>query len=90
MRVQVSVTESDIRGGVRDDDCLCPVALALRRVTGEEVCVCSEQIGLGSLGRGYVFQRVLDTPRAVRDFVDAFDGGRSVEPFEFELDVPLA
>lgn len=95
MRVKVSVTENDIRRGLRNDASHCPVARALYRrfrVHGKGVAMLVD-VGDGQLLLNRIYTdtdtitAVLheDMPVSVQKFVDAFDAGRSVKPFTFSV-----
>lgn len=81
----VTLTLRELRHGARVDSVACPVALALRRVTGLIWTVgtnlaipCIEPVVIVSL------------PPEVADFVQRFDnlGYSGVEPISFSLEVP--
>lgn len=79
MKLRVEVTAEDIRKGVKDDTCKCPVARALKRIfPGSPV----------EVGVTYVSIRgvVAAAPRSVRRFVDRFDMGKRVRPAVFVID----
>lgn len=79
-RVNVEVTAEDIAQGVAADCQRCPVALALKRATGEDWRV-------GSYEAEKVAIRV-PLPMRVRAWTLALDTGEPVEPFSFEIEVP--
>ena len=80
--MKIVVTQNDIEQGVRYKACACPVALAIKRRTSRECEVA---------GRYMVFLSNLNTehdlPTPVHKFVVAFDMGKPVKPFSFELDL---
>lgn len=72
----ITVTQEDIDNG---EMCLtekCPVALAVKRAIGRMVRVNACYI---------VADRNYDTPFSASEFIVAFDAGKLVEPFTFEL-----
>ena len=92
--VTVHVTPDHINRGRRHQSQECPLALALGDATG-----CRASVGLSSfglyrpdplvpelLGDPVVSQAQL--PPAAQGFPAAFDQGREVEPFSFELELP--
>ena len=82
--VRVQVTQQDIDDGKAGEAYRCPVALAARRAfPRQHVRVYAPCIML--IESGYP---TFDLPSEARRFVDRFDGGVHVEPFEFDLDVP--
>lgn len=93
MKVTVKVTQemTDRRNGPADDDPgyeqKCMVAQALRPLVCEDM-----DVSVGN--RSIVFVRdgrwidVLGMPDEIQRKVHAYDEGRVVEPFEFELDIP--
>lgn len=98
MEVLISVSAEDIARGEREECETCPIALAIRRVVpGTNVEVHYAWVGFGDRytwrttpengDRMLVPQRV-PLPWKAREFVDRFDAGEPVEPFEFHLDVP--
>jgi hypothetical protein len=82
--IRVRVTKRDIAGGHREDDCRCPVSLAVRRATGIPTSVTA-----GAIVVDYAtpWQTEIDVDDdAVIDFIGRFDAGRKVSPFAFDLD----
>ena len=79
MKLHVEVTAEDIAAGEQDSCERCPIALAILRVTDSEyVRVEYERIWL---------DRTLCTPpKKARDFMSAFDDGKTVKPFSFTID----
>lgn len=76
----VKVTEQDIAKGIAGDCLRDPIALALRRITGLPWRV--EQLYCYPDTKG---RRPHQTPRQVNRFIEDFDNGKPVQPFEFEL-----
>jgi len=76
--MQIRVTQTDIKNGVENDLCNCPIALAVKRATGLSVVrICCSWIKYK--GNHH------DTPDAAIKFIEAFDVGKPVEPFTFTL-----
>jgi hypothetical protein len=77
--IKVSVTQKDIDSGCPIDKCGCPVALALKRALGNGQSI---QVGNFAVdidgGRAHL-------PLEAIAFVKAFDMGKPVKPFSFEL-----
>lgn len=77
--VTIRVTARDILKGRRDSTTLCPIARAARRdlkmpllgVIPEFIC----------LESGFLFS----LPPSAREFIQAFDAGGPVTPFQFEV-----
>lgn len=76
--ITINVTQEDIDAGLPIKCIQCPIALAAKRVFGHEVSVAATYIH--DIKSGYY-----DLPRAAVDFVAAFDKGRTVTPFSFEV-----
>lgn len=79
--MKVQVTQSDIDRGKKGDSCQCPVALAVARAAGttsvyafENLDPCIVVDGVEYYGVGSAF-----------DFMQDFDSGKRMQPFEFEL-----
>ena len=76
----IRVTQDDIRNGVQCDAMLCPVALSLRRsLPGRTVTAGEFTI--------YIDDGMYAAPVAVEEFIENFDDGAPVQPFEFELEL---
>ena len=87
-RVPIRVSSMHIATGRAGDCYACPVALALMEAVGGEWAV-SDAMGVivaQELRTG--FQTKL--PHPVLRFVSDFDSARTVQPFSFDLDLPLA
>lgn len=75
----VEVTSADIENGICRDPGLCPIGLALTRLTGREWFVGPEAASIvASPAR-------VRLPLRARMFVKDFDRGLPVAPFSFEL-----
>lgn len=77
----VEVTQDDIYNGRRQDCCLCPVALAIKRA-GLYVEVDTNMVVTWKSGPVYIatYWRL---PFIAREFIAAFDYSRPVKPFGF-------
>lgn len=84
--MKIKVSAQDIKDGVKDDPFCCPIALAANRTHG---------LILPGVNDTYLWHRqVLDNdlpiyhhlPQEAKNFVDWFDRGLKVDPFEFEID----
>jgi len=75
----LSVTRDDIAAGARSDPVGCPVALSLTRVLGRMAFVTRDEIC--SVDGGFRYK----VPPALRDWIEAFDGGRRVHPIRIKL-----
>jgi len=75
--MRVVVTQEDIKNGQRKEEKFCPIALAIKRQTGEErVRVYGASIYIGDIS----YQGL-----GTGDFVEDFDNDEEVAPQEFEL-----
>ncbi len=89
-KIKISVTQEDIDHGTASDCATCPVALALKRtLKGNEVIVEEVYAGVNYLYFFYKKRMVYlcNTPRIVNKFMNDFDMGREVSPFDFEVEV---
>jgi hypothetical protein len=82
--VRVVVTEQDMRNGVPWSPLACPVVRALRRATGQRWTACHQVFQLYRVGA----ERKVPAPEQATRFMRDYDGGKEVEPFAFDLDVP--
>lgn len=83
MRVEVTQEDIDTANSHCACRCLeCPVALGANRAFGQPVTV--DGIFLRALNSG----RGVELPRVAKKFVMAFDLGRPVAPFAFDLELP--
>lgn len=86
--MRVSVKEIDIAFGIREDEGMCPIALAVERKTGvKSAWVGAEEIIVfmkSGEAKGY------DLPKKAQDFITIFDALGShgnherLKPFSFE------
>lgn len=86
MEMRVCVSQENIDDGAHGDGMYCPIANAFQDIGAVFVdvhgCVSVEFDG-GVLMEG-------DLPLAACDFIDAFDWGEAVEPFEFDIELKEA
>lgn len=79
----ISVRRSDIRGATPSDSSDCPIARALKRITGSQsVNVDDATIRYYDANRKRYM--VADLPESAKTFVTTFDAEETVKPFEFE------
>lgn len=89
MTITVEVTQRNIEEGIRLSCAGCPVALAMNRATGLEWSISGWQMmAFRKLEKDALQTYALVTPPIARAFISAFDIGRPVEPFSFDLDLP--
>jgi hypothetical protein len=79
--VAVEVTQDDIDNGVAGSHTKCPIALALRRLTGFG----GATVGYTSCGP---YHERYYLPAYARKFIGAFDSDKPVKPFTLELTEP--
>mgnify|MGYP007031251264 CR=1 FL=1 len=86
--VKVRVTQDDIDAGVRDDCNLCPVALAAMRAVPQAkmAAVTYADVRLVMGASQIVTAKLPD--RAILAIVE-FDSSGAMEPFEFDLPLPI-
>lgn len=87
MKVNIRVTKNDISNGRPRSAAYCPVALAFRRrLAGMGV---SPNVGRYTvvLYNSTQFESVF-LPRAATVKIANFDGGKSIKPFSFSIDIP--
>ena len=77
----IEVTQEDIDHGIRNDCTECPVALAIKRASGNWFGVIVLVLN-GICVRGRTYR----TPRQVAQFIQAYDRGESVGPITFTLE----
>lgn len=91
MKLTIQVTADDIAQGKMQSAVSCPVALALRRITGLRAYVLSRWVSLVSddYCGGCADVVTVFSPPEVMDFVTSFDFSRSaVVPTELTFEVP--
>lgn len=87
-RKTIHVTEKDIENGERGSYCNCPIALAVKRAfrrnsLDENVTVRHEFAMVGDSHDDLCWIAML--PKSCDRFVDRFDAGKTVKPFEITL-----
>lgn len=80
--MKISITQSDIDQGKRHEARFCPIAMAASRAFHRDIWI-------GWI-RGYSHPHVspevvFSLPADARVFVQEFDDGKEVQPFEFEV-----
>jgi hypothetical protein len=74
--VTIIVTQKDIQSGRRRHYRLCPIAFAVGREYGtDDIHVTNRVIKIGN--------EAFNMPRSARRFVQRFDNGKPVKPFNF-------
>jgi hypothetical protein len=84
--IAVRVTDEDIKNGMRCSPCMCPVSLAITRVTGHGTRVGITRAIVNAIGTKDEYTHRL-SPETTK-FIKDFDGARPVESFVAEL-IPL-
>lgn len=86
----VNVTyEMLIRPVGRDRHISCPVAQAVKTLVHPTLCVSAAvSVRISGWVDGKYINRVIELPKEVLDFINKFDNGEEVEPFNFELELP--
>ncbi len=82
--MKIRVTSEHIRRGEQHSLSACPIALAVREHDG----FADAEVGSFFVykGRSFLFPPSFTTPSKAAKFIQDFDAGRAVEPFEFELE----
>lgn len=81
----IKVTKEDIENGICKNCFYCPIAIALRRVFGEiYLRIHDEYIILEKEINNF---KIFKLPNKASEFIKKFDRLKSVEPFEFELNL---
>jgi hypothetical protein len=80
--VIIEITKEDIAAGDTDNCTTCPVALAMRRATGELWSVDYLEVNRRRDGAAVVL------PELVTDWIERFDIHEEVLPLQFELEIP--
>ena len=83
MKFTIDVTQEDINDGKQKSYWKCPIALALKRKTGKDYFV-SYMVSLSN----DIESKLVPIPPLAADFIRAFDAGRPVHPFTFEIELP--
>jgi hypothetical protein len=85
--MRIAVTADHIARGIPKDPRTCPVALAIRSALPSMKYI-SVVFSTAFLLRDSMREYEAFLPEEVVIFVDDFDNGLPVFPFEFELDIP--
>jgi hypothetical protein len=81
--IELNVTKEDIEFGFKYDPSNCPVARALKRVTGANEVAVTTDVMMWIMPSGRSTE--IPTPTGVDDFICALDGGLWVKPFNLSL-----
>lgn len=79
MKKLIEIKQEDIDYGSIDSPCFCPIALAIKRTLKIESGVWVDYLKV------FVKDEEFVLPHAVTNFIQGFDLGLPVAPFEFEL-----
>ena len=82
--MKISVTQSCIDKGAIQDGDKCMVALAFKRAGVKDAFVGHSQVVINYMKDN---EKHISLPAEVRENIEAFDNGKEVEPFEFEIAV---
>lgn len=84
---KIEITQDMIFDGKEGDCEFCPVALALDKATGKSWAVTNYFCIESDHGMPSDLTKKIMFPRAVVDWIFAFDSGGHVKPFSFELEI---
>lgn len=85
--MKIKIMREDIENGKPRDCVLCPVALAIKRTTGQYVQVTKDKILMRDVSPEQKARWIL-LPEEVVDFIQKFDTTRKkLKPFSFELEI---
>jgi hypothetical protein len=86
MKIKIEVTEDDILNGKKGSGCFCPIARAVKRKLIPATYV---RVTKHDLVTDYseIFPASASLPNTAQSFIQAFDAGHKVEPFDFEIEV---
>lgn len=91
MKINVEVTQEDIRSGNKKSATTCPLALAISRSAATTVTVGIQGITFWRIDKEWGYQGTeIKQPKDVADWRQRYDAGELVLPFGFTLDVPEA
>lgn len=76
----IEVTQADINKGRKADCRLCPIALAIKRVTG-----CPVEVRCHNYSKEWQ-HNWKQLPVVAREFILHFDRGDNTQPFQFEIE----
>ena len=81
-KYKIQVTKQDIKNGVPGQACKCPISLAISRASGmKKVFVEGPSIPLHN------YRYFGSKPDQIEQFIERFDEGDKVRPFNFELEL---
>ena len=84
--MKITVTQENIDKGVRGEIGYCPIALAIKALGYEHVCVDDESVDARrEEDDPYADAFLSYLPTKATSFIHAFDEGRKVAPFTFEM-----
>lgn len=83
--MEIEVTQEHIDRGQPHCGESCPVALAISDIVNEDAWVDLDEVGFFSVEEDDFID--IPTPSVVKEFITAFDAGRPVTPFRFELEI---
>lgn len=87
MRIKVQVNNTDIKSGKKCHAKRCPIALALKPLLKIEYRVDKLQLSKGKI-KTYAKTKRRKFPLKAQSFIEKFDSGEKVKPFNFYIDVP--
>ncbi len=84
-RLEINITDGDIKRGTKMDSDSCPIALATKRAFKYNKMTTPHV--LGSLMKFYANKRrqVVFLPIKAKNFISKFDNGEKVKPFKFVI-----
>lgn len=82
-----SVTEKEIRNGLRESYTHNPVAVTIKKAIKAERRV-DVKVEIYTLDYGFIDGRIFELPNQPRILLKKFHGGSKVQPIVFELDIP--
>ncbi len=92
-KLTISVTQEDIKAGIRLHCGLCPVARAARRALRLAEIPHDEQLmhvnakNIYPMGASKIGSKRHLLPNEAAEFISCFDSGFPVNPFSFEIDI---
>ena len=77
LQIEINIEQDAIDNGVKDNGTDCPIALSARAQYPEanDIEVCEYSI--------FMFGECFDLPDEAVSFIENFDAGKTVSPFEF-------
>lgn len=84
MKLEISITESDIQNGRAGDYGRCPIALALMKLGCGQIDVDEDRILVTINSKRYKYT----TPRKAMLFISDHDANTKVKPLNFSLEKP--